>query len=771
MTRKNKWIFLILILMVSSPRAEIIIDGKLNEKEWQNAQVLNDFYVTVPFSLEPTPLETQTLFYSDDDGLYVAFINAQDEETRDRRKHQRDNLMQTYDRNVVVVDFDNNGSTAYMLGISLGNSLIDYTITNENQVDGDWDGEWFAKTSESDENWYSEFFIPWTMVPMSLQEGEKRTIGVSVSRQIRYLGNYVAFPKVTPQRPKFLSELHKIQVVKSNPSRLDFFPYLVAKNNFIDDDATFDAGAEIFYNNGRGGEISATINPDFGQVESDNIVINFSPRETFYSDKRPFFTQSQSIFDVSLDWYPGFELYSLLHTRRIGDAPNYNCSRYSPAEGGSDELVSECEDNKINNNGIDTAIKYTQIGENTDFGFFSAFESDENFSEGKDFFAFRTLHRKNEHKIGYMVTHAEKSFINRQATVNAIDYQYLPSERIKIESLAMVSNSNEEEAGFGSRTAISFNPSKEWRYGAELYYFNEDLNINDMGYLWRNNLASYGASVNYTRTDFPEDSPINNRSYNFDYWDQNNAANDNLAEFYTLFFRQSFKDTSSFGINIFAKGEGKDDEITRGSLVAPVVKLGSGHNIELSYHSPIYGFWQYHLGFAYDFNDYYAFEDKKRRIGGGLTYMPQDNLRFWMRFGHSTRTNWLTHLSDNHFGTFNQTRSNMNIGARWYPSEKQELQLKLEMLAFRNQDGQGWFVDSSGFMVSQEQTEESINIGNISFQIRYKYEIAPLSNFYFVYTRGGGYYFDDEANTSKIISTTWREPEGNRLAAKVRIRF
>ena len=430
MTRKNKWIFLILILMVSSPRAEIIIDGKLNEKEWQNAQVLNDFYVTVPFSLEPTPLETQTLFYSDDDGLYVAFINAQDEETRDRRKHQRDNLMQTYDRNVVVVDFDNNGSTAYMLGISLGNSLIDYTITNENQVDGDWDGEWFAKTSESDENWYSEFFIPWTMVPMSLQEGEKRTIGVSVSRQIRYLGNYVAFPKVTPQRPKFLSELHKIQVVKSNPSRLDFFPYLVAKNNFINDDATFDAGAEIFYNNGRGGEISATINPDFGQVESDNIVINFSPRETFYSDKRPFFTQSQSIFDVSLDWYPGFELYSLLHTRRIGDAPNYNCSRYSPAEGGSDELVSECEDNKINNNGIDTAIKYTQIGENTDFGFFSAFESDENFSEGKDFFAFRTLHRKNEHKIGYMVTHAEKSFINRQATVNAIDYQYLPSERI-----------------------------------------------------------------------------------------------------------------------------------------------------------------------------------------------------------------------------------------------------------------------------------------------------------------------------------------------------
>ena len=771
MIRKIKFISLFILIVMPSIKAEIIIDGKLNEKEWQDAQVFNDFYVTVPFSLEPTPHKTQTLFYSDDSGLYVAFINAQDEETRDRRKHQRDNLHQTYDRNVVVIDFDNNGSTGYMLGVSLSNSLIDYTITNENQVDKDWDGEWFARTSESDENWYSEFFIPWTMVPMSQQEGEKRTIGFSVSRQIRYLGNYVAFPKVTPQRPKFLSKLHKIQVVKSNPSRVDFFPYVVANNDFIKDDSSFDAGAEVFYNNGRGGEISATINPDFGQVESDNIVVNFSPRETFYSDKRPFFTQSQSMFDISLDWYPGFELYSLLHTRRIGDAPNYDCSRYSLAEGGSNELVSECEDNQVNSNGIDAAIKYIQLGEKTDYGLFSAFESDENFSEGKDFFAFRTLHRKDDHKIGYMVTHADKSFINRQATVNAIDYQYLPSSKIKIESLAMVSNSNEDEAGFGSRTAVSFNPSKEWKYGAEYYYFNEDLNINDMGYLWRNNLASYGASVNYTRTDFPEDSFVNNRSYNFDYWDQNNADNENLNEFYTFFFRQSFKDTSSLGINIFAKGEGKDDEITRGSLEAPFIMQDAGHSLEFSYHSRIYGFWQYQLNTAYEFWDYYSFTNEAKRIGGGFSYTPQDNLRFWFRVSHGTNTNWLTYINDNHYGTFKQIRSNMNIGARWYPSEKQELQVKLEMLSFRNQKGEGWFANSSGFLVRKNQAEESINIGNISFQIRYKYEIAPLSNFYFVYTRGGGYDFDDQANTSKIIRTTWREPEGSRLAAKVRIRF
>ena len=65
-----------------------------------------------------------------------------------------------------------------MLGIALGKSVLDYTITNENEIDGDWDGEWFAETSENDENWYSEFFIPWNMAPMNKQDEEKRTIGV-----------------------------------------------------------------------------------------------------------------------------------------------------------------------------------------------------------------------------------------------------------------------------------------------------------------------------------------------------------------------------------------------------------------------------------------------------------------------------------------------------------------------------------------------------------------------------------------------------------------
>ena len=771
---KIKTFFFLILLGTTLPAfSKITVDGVLDEKEWQTAQTIDEFFVVSPFSLETPPLKTKALVYSNEEGLYIGFINAQDIDTRDRRTHRRDDLMHNFDRNVIVVDFDNKANTGYMLGVSLSDALIDLTITNENNLDGDWNGEWFAKTSETEENWYSEFFVPWTMVPMNEQEGEKRTIGLGVSRQVRYLGEWFASQKSNTSRQKFLSKLPKIQVFKSNPTRLDFLPYAVANNDFIDEDSSFDVGAEVFYNNGRGGELSATINPDFGQVESDNVVINFSPRETFYSDKRPFFTQSQSLFDVSEDWYPGFELYSIFHTRRIGDTPNYDCSTYSAAEGGNDELESQCEGSKKNVNDIDTAIKYTQLGETTDIGVFAAFEKDEDFSEGEDFFAFRALRKFGDQKIGYMATHNVNDVLDRSATVSAIDYQYIPNSGFKVEHVSMASSISDEDTGFGSRTMVHYRPSKEIKYLAEYYYFDKDLNINDMGYMWRNDLASYGLGFNYQNTNFPEDFRVNSRSHNFDYWDENNSDNENLNEYYTYFFRQTFKSTSSIHLNIFAKAEGKNDEITRGSVIAPFIRVGSGSNFEFSYNSRRYrnGKWGYRFGLQSEKDDYIAFEDHHKKINLGINFSPKDNLRIWMFLNHHSRTNWLNRISDNYYGTYDQKRTSINIGSRWYPTNNQELQIKLEATSFRNQKGTGWNADNNGFLVSTNEAADSINLGKLGFQIRYRYEIDPLSNIYLVYTRGGSYFFDDAADTSKIFRTTWQEPEGNVFSAKIRYRF
>ena len=105
----HKFITIIILLsgFTTSVIAEITIDGVLDEPEWQEAQTIEEFFVIDPFSLEPAPLKTKALVYSNEEGLYVGFINAQDMDTRDRRTHRRDDLFGDFDRNTIAIDFDN----------------------------------------------------------------------------------------------------------------------------------------------------------------------------------------------------------------------------------------------------------------------------------------------------------------------------------------------------------------------------------------------------------------------------------------------------------------------------------------------------------------------------------------------------------------------------------------------------------------------------------------------------------------------------------------
>ena len=335
----------------------------------------------------------------------------------------------------------------------------------------------------------------------------------------------------------------------------------------------------------------------------------------------------------------------------------------------------------------------------------------------------------------------------------------------------MFSNISGEDSGLGSRTMAMYRPNKEWRYGSEIYYFSDDLNISDMGYLWRNNLLAYGATVGYTKTNFEDKSLTKSRSYNFDYWDQNNSDHENLEQFYSFNFNQSFKSTSNISIQSNLSSIGKDDEITQGSQNFPFLRTGNGGNVDFNYRSPQYGPWQYSFGYGVERKNYYAFTDRRRSASMGFGYTPRDNIRTWLRMNHRERSNWTIRTDEDLYATFSQKRLGLNTGVTWYRTEKEELSLKIQMVSFRNQKGQSYRIDENGYFKKSDLTAESINLGSLAFQLRYKYEIAPLSNIYLVYTRGGSAFFDDEADNSTIFSDTWERPEGNRFAAKIRYRF
>ena len=216
----------------------------------------------------------------------------------------------------VSIDFDGDGLTGYGFSVSAGGSITDTIYRNENQGNTDWDADWESATFVDEEAWFAEVFIPWTVAPMKAVTGPTRTINVAFWRMVISEGRANTSIPGNPRQEKFLSLLHPLNFTNHNPTKVDFFPYVNATQDRVKDEVDTKTGMEVFWKIDAGKQLNIAINPDFGQVESDELVVNFSSSETFYSDKRPFFSENHSLFDVKSD-----EIFYIINTRRIGAAP------------------------------------------------------------------------------------------------------------------------------------------------------------------------------------------------------------------------------------------------------------------------------------------------------------------------------------------------------------------------------------------------------------------------------------------------------------------
>ena len=397
-------------------KAEISIDGVLDEREWETARKIDTFYEVLPYSLkEISDFKTDILIFENPDGIYIGFKNFQSNESMRSQNHERDDEMSLADKNGVSIDFDADGLIAYQFFVSSGGSIGDATYTNETEKSNDWDGDWLSATTIGEDVWFTEFFIPWSIAPMKKQLGDNRKVKIGFYRMLAGYSRVIATIKGSPYQNIYMSAFNDLEFDNYSTSKIDFFHYITLNDNRLENDLDHKSGAEIFWKIDSSKQLNVAINPDFGQVESDDIVVNFSATETFYSDKRPFFSENQSLFNVR------GSMFRIINTRRIGASPDYECSQFEGSQ------KTYCNENQKSSNDIDAAVRYTQQLENIDIGFLGAFEANEKFSQGKDFYALRLRTKKNNLSIGYLGTYVEQPVFGESATVHSIDLEYRPS--------------------------------------------------------------------------------------------------------------------------------------------------------------------------------------------------------------------------------------------------------------------------------------------------------------------------------------------------------
>ncbi|HEX9107095.1 MAG TPA: DUF5916 domain-containing protein, partial [Longimicrobiales bacterium] len=237
----------------------------------------------------------------------------------------------------IAFDSYHDRRTAYVFGLNPRGVKEDVFLYDDVRSDASWDPVWEGAARIDAQGWTAEFRIPLSQLRFNVggEDGTgKQTWGVDFKRTIaRYREeDFWALPPLDNSKTvSIFGELTGIEGLRS-PRRLEVMPYTVAKLTRAPGDAADPfhvpsawagtVGADVKYGVTSNLTLTATLNPDFGQVEADPSVVNLSAFETFFPEKRPFFVEGSDIFRFNTGVGDGdFGNESLFYSRRIGRSP------------------------------------------------------------------------------------------------------------------------------------------------------------------------------------------------------------------------------------------------------------------------------------------------------------------------------------------------------------------------------------------------------------------------------------------------------------------
>jgi hypothetical protein len=301
------------------------IDGRLDDEVWQLAQSADDFVQIDPNNMAPATERTTVQVAYDARYLYVAVhCFSRNPAGVTPGLGRRDNFPQS-DRVYVNFDPRHDHQTAYVFQANPSGVEGDITFFNDNQSSSDYDGVWDLKAAVTADGWTAEFRIPFSQMRFDVPPGERAVWGFNVERDIAKSGEVVRWVGTPRGVQGFVSRFGHLIFSDplTPPRRIELLPFALASTKRDSSMTTggnktlLNGGMDMRVGFGSSTSLSATINPDFGQVEADPAVLNLSVFETFFPEKRPFFLEDSRIFVLPYSQAP--DLYS----RRIGQRPGF----------------------------------------------------------------------------------------------------------------------------------------------------------------------------------------------------------------------------------------------------------------------------------------------------------------------------------------------------------------------------------------------------------------------------------------------------------------
>lgn len=298
------------------------IDGVLTDAVWANAPLITNFVELrpTPGKPEPNSRRTEIRILYDDVAIYVAAKMFDHPDSVMHELVPRDNIGNADFVGVIFDTFNDkiNGSGFYVTAAGV---QFDAKYSAGGNEDDAWNAVYETATKLNEDGWSAEFKIPYSALRFS--SASTQNWGLQFIRKRSGFNQQYFWSPLDPKINGLLNQsglLTGIKDIKA-PVRLSFFPYVSSyvthypynSPGIKNTKASLNGGMDVKYGINKSFTLDVTLIPDFGQVQSDNRILNLTPFEVKYDERRPFFTEGTELFSKG----------DLFYSRRIGNSPSY----------------------------------------------------------------------------------------------------------------------------------------------------------------------------------------------------------------------------------------------------------------------------------------------------------------------------------------------------------------------------------------------------------------------------------------------------------------
>jgi hypothetical protein len=696
-----------------------VVTGPISEMDWEKAELLTTFVQREPSEGTAATFETEARVIADGAALHV-IVDAKDPDPEKIVGYltRRDEDSQS-DWIHLFIDSYHDRRTGYQFAVNAAGVKRDAYWYNDDNNDDSWDAVWDVKVDRTPAGWRAEFHIPFSQLRFS--DGSKGDIGFAVLRYVPRLNETSSWPLIARSKNGLISQLANLEDVtpSGNTKRLELLPYSVSTavtqprqpgNPLLKTfNPNLSAGLDLKYAITPALSLTATVNPDFGQVEADPAVVNLGAFETFFQERRPFFIEGSGTYrwDCNDDCI-------LFYSRRIGRQP-----RGSPSLGDG-----EYSDQPVQTTILGAAKLTGRVGAFSVGGLVAA--TQEEFAdiagggarrrqaiEPASFFSVTRARREfsDQSSLGLIMTTTTRrmsdpvSFIPDSAFTGGVDYDWRIGRRFSLNgywagsnvrgsqtAIAGLQRSNVHsfqrpdadhvefdpaaEAMTGNAGAVNFSKisGERTRFNFTTTYKSPGFDVNDLGFMQRADIFSAFAWLQM-RWEKPGRF-VRTKNINFNHWESRNFDGDRISFGGNINSHWSFQNNwnTGFGLNVNARNI--DDRLTRGG---PAGYSNNGG-----------GYWHYfntdgrkRVSFGLDDNFYSDGHGHSWGLGPRVTIKPTAALS--TEFGISTNRNiedsqWVaaveradgTHYV---FGHLNQTTTSMTTRVNYTLTPNLSLQV------------------------------------------------------------------------------------------------